>query len=138
MSRSYHFWKSSEYKYIEDNYQSLSDAKMAEHIGVSTCALTRRRIFLGFHRPHIGNISNLNKRSGTYTKTEYLSWKPGSNAAAFIRANWQDLSDQEMSDILKIGIVRLRRARARMGLVRPLITFFTSTNQPESKRKKQA
>lgn len=69
---------------------------------------------------------------------KYLSWKSGSNAAAFIRANWQTLTDQEMSDILSIPIVRLRRARVRMGLLRPYVHLFSSEMQPESKRKKSA
>lgn len=68
---------------------------------------------------------------------KYFSWKLGVGHSDFIRANWRTLTDQELSDILNIGIVRLRRARVRMGLVRPLITFFSSSNQPESKRKKQ-
>lgn len=96
-----HYWQGKDFRYIRDNYETKSDAEIAEALG-------RSEHSVAIHRQASG-----------YLKKDLVKAEKA-RQEAFVGEHWHDMSDQEMGAELKLCETSIRNIRRRNGWLRDL------------------
>ena len=93
------YWQGEDFRYIRDNYQTMTDAEMAEKLNRPTGSVTQHRVSAGYRKHDL---------------------RPAAveNAEKYVSENWQDMTDKQMAEKLSRSVNGIKTIRARLGLKR--------------------
>ena len=93
------YWQGEDFRYIRDNYKTMSDAEMAEKLGRPAGSVAQHRVAAGYRKHDL--------------RPESVE-----NAENYVRENWQDMTDKEMAAKLGKSVSGVKSIRNRLGLKR--------------------
>lgn len=103
--RTKKFWKGHEYKFIRQNYQSMTDEEMAKKLQRTVKAVESARQHLNLYRNQNEALNTDNQK--------------------YVKKHWKTKTDKEMADYLGITEFTVLQIRKQLGLSRSKLMAWT-------------